>query len=662
MCQRYIDVLQSELQYSSAIFVLLVVVLLLLLLVLPSSTTYWTPGARSAPSSSRKLGSRKEDEQRLRLESNVAPPRRPLLEDELANGIAFSGVSGILDMSGAPWLPRIGNFDYLLSTVEKDHHVKNVVTFKEVGEVTPDLLDSLNWPGGYEPTPPSVLSNSACYKRLQADPTFTCNHGQCLNEARAGNAAGSCQCFAGHSGRFCTYSTRRDGSMEVALRRSVNKPLQVGMVMELYKFDGFTTDGNSVRGGIRIRLTYTDPCAMVQDGVYKLSQAISLNAGGQIWVPSVQIPNCKVGALVGTVKLAYPEVTVLMELPVDDCKVQVGWQFFPFDDQEASFTIVPDDVSQYIFISAPPTVSHENLGVPTSVVEDNWTHMWPLRRSVMEIESHSATITVEVTRNPTILLIRVVIPLVLLTVISWAGFYIRVAALMPRFASGFISFLALNSFKSTVTSAMHTTMASVSWFEIALSIATFMMAFAVLENVTAEFINFGRGELVARTLDCFARIAFPCYFVLMLLILVLGVGKNNPFGMTALQLFVITHVIVAVFMIHMTSFAILICTFYRHLLLTLGIEHARADGVDAILGDKELKLLYEAFERESRVKTDEQGILIRDADCVYEWMMVFLGDELPKQEKEQLKEVNSGGMFVRESGAVCWGMWGEISL
>ena len=42
------------------------------------------------------------------------------------------------------------------------------------------------------------------------------------------------------------------------------------------------------------------------------------------------------------------------------------------------------------------------------------------------------------------LFLRVILPCMCLVVISWAGFFLKIAALMPRFVTGYVSFLALN--------------------------------------------------------------------------------------------------------------------------------------------------------------------------------------------------------------------------
>ena len=50
--------------------------------------------------------------------------------------------------------------------------------------------------------------------------------------------------------------------------------------------------------------------------------------------------------------------------------------------------------------------------------------------------------------------------------ISWSAFFIRLKALMPRFASSFISFLALNTYRSSVRKELPENMGELCWVDI----------------------------------------------------------------------------------------------------------------------------------------------------------------------------------------------------
>jgi hypothetical protein len=73
--------------------------------------------------------------------------------------------------------------------------------------------------------------------------------------------------------------------------------------------------------------------------------------------------------------------------------------------------------------------------------------MWPLSESEINVSKDKVQIKLQVYRAPTLLIVRVMVPMVFLTMVSWTGFYIKIGQLMPRFASGFISFLALQALR-----------------------------------------------------------------------------------------------------------------------------------------------------------------------------------------------------------------------
>lgn len=77
--------------------------------------------------------------------------------------------------------------------------------------------------------------------------------------------------------------------------------------------------------------------------------------------------------------------------------------------------------------------------------------------------------------------------------------------------------------------------------DILLSVVGFMMTFSVFENVLTEFINEQISGIIARELDAYARRAFPLCFFTNLAILISCTGPNNFLGVTAPELFNITH-------------------------------------------------------------------------------------------------------------------------
>lgn len=74
--------------------------------------------------------------------------------------------------------------------------------------------------------------------------------------------------------------------------------------------------------------------------------------------------------------------------------------------------------------------------------------------SRVDVKHDKVTMTFVVMRNYSLLVVRIVIPCIILTFVSWAGFYIRIQALMPRFVSGFMSYVVLATFRSFIAKEM----------------------------------------------------------------------------------------------------------------------------------------------------------------------------------------------------------------
>jgi hypothetical protein len=116
---------------------------------------------------------------------------------------------------------------------------------------------------------------------------------------------------------------------------------------------------------------------------------------------------------------------------------------------------------------------------------------------------------------------------------------------MPRFASGFISFLALQGFKNLAIKLMPNDgfIQGVSWIDIFISYIGIMMGLSVTETVVAQYVAETTSTLVSLKLDLLARWSFPAVFIVgMVLMAVLG----NVMGEMLLTLYV-THAFLVVF-------------------------------------------------------------------------------------------------------------------
>merc|ERR1711990_1442661 len=141
-----------------------------------------------------------------------------------------------------------------------------------------------------------------------------------------------------------------------------------------------------------------------------------------------------------------------------------------------------------------------------------WAYVKP------EVEGRSYVFHVAVTRKYDITIFRLVAPMSMLVIMSWSGFFINPAKLMPRFASGFISFLSLNAFKGYAIKLMPKDgkINSMSWIDVYISIAGYLMVLAVLETVVTQFVFENVTRNLAYRLDTYARYGFPSSFLIVL--------------------------------------------------------------------------------------------------------------------------------------------------
>ena len=136
---------------------------------------------------------------------------------------------------------------------------------------------------------------------------------------------------------------------------------------------------------------------------------------------------------------------------------------------------------------------------------------------------------ISVSRNYIYFVIRVFVPSIILVVVSWSGFFIKPQLLMPRFASGFISFLALQSFIGTARKDMPAKLKSLCWIDAYMTFIGVLMGLAVVENVSAQYIFEKFSESITMRLDQASQKAFPAtYVIATALIAVCSIKGGGP--------------------------------------------------------------------------------------------------------------------------------------
>ena len=91
--------------------------------------------------------------------------------------------------------------------------------------------------------------------------------------------------------------------------------------------------------------------------------------------------------------------------------------------------------------------------------------VWSVDLPVFEVDGNAdrlqRRIRFEAHRDALVYCMRFLVPLFFMVIMSWTGFFISHHYLMPRFASSFLSFLALQTFSDRLTSTMGANLAQV---------------------------------------------------------------------------------------------------------------------------------------------------------------------------------------------------------
>jgi len=147
-----------------------------------------------------------------------------------------------------------------------------------------------------------------------------------------------------------------------------------------------------------------------------------------------------------------------------------------------------------------------------------------------------------VKREYVLTILRLILPVTLLTFISWSGFFISPTQLMPRFASAFISFLTLAGYRNQALKMMPNegALGEICWADTYISVLGIFMFLSAVETVLAQYLYENVCRVVAHTLDNTARIVFPgAYFAFLVFMCVPNIDP--------IPLVTGSHIIVALF-------------------------------------------------------------------------------------------------------------------
>jgi hypothetical protein len=214
---------------------------------------------------------------------------------------------------------------------------------------------------------------------------------------------------------------------------------------------------------------------------------------------------------------------------------------------------------------------------------------------------------------------RLLVPSCLLVVISWSAFWISPRALMPRFASGFISFLAMQGFKTYAASLMpkNGKIGSTSWIDIYISVCSILMTVSVLETVSVQYINEAISHWACRNVDIAARWAFPLVFGVLLVFMFLITDIDI--------LLVVAHVIVALYIVVFFSYAIIQGYAFPVIIVKRGLSDrtpGRGRGSDwHIEWEFDANEMKAIFDRLGHISRDVEEGGHANSDCFCKWLI-----------------------------------------
>jgi hypothetical protein len=138
-------------------------------------------------------------------------------------------------------------------------------------------------------------------------------------------------------------------------------------------------------------------------------------------------------------------------------------------------------------------------------------------------------IKLTIDRNWIITLPRFFFPLGLLVLVSFAGLWLPVGQVMPRVATGFVSFLSLSVYRTMAYDMIPKQTASLLWMDVIMLSITEVIFIVVMENVVAQAVNAVYSSKAARFVDCLFRVMIPVTtLVLMAVIFTMGFLHTDP--------------------------------------------------------------------------------------------------------------------------------------
>ena len=125
------------------------------------------------------------------------------------------------------------------------------------------------------------------------------------------------------------------------------------------------------------------------------------------------------------------------------------------------------------------------------------------------------SVTLEVEREASLLVVRILVPMLFLLAMSWATFVINAHQLVPRFAAGFIGFLSIVSVKTAAIAdaPVIAAAAEISWFDVFFLYTTVVIGCAVLNVILGDAILQKYGHMLvfflSNRIHCIPNVIVP---------------------------------------------------------------------------------------------------------------------------------------------------------
>eukprot|EP00747_Dinoflagellata_sp_TGD_P043167 gnl/TRDRNA2_/TRDRNA2_142535_c0_seq1.p1 gnl/TRDRNA2_/TRDRNA2_142535_c0~~gnl/TRDRNA2_/TRDRNA2_142535_c0_seq1.p1 ORF type:complete len:1091 (+),score=168.48 gnl/TRDRNA2_/TRDRNA2_142535_c0_seq1:90-3362(+) len=442
---------------------------------------------------------------------SLANPRRDITK-ALAAGVSFEGLLPYTTRAGHPWADPV-----------REGPVLNVLADRQVATV--HSPHDVIFPGKNHQLPVSFVPTPCSGAK--------CGLGECVVEKTLGRAAGWCRCPPGIVGSNCSLRA----SMNSRPQKD-NFSLQVDL--QAAKLVGFSDTSDEYHMELDLKMSFVDTRLALLSGAYNDLEIAELVNDNALWLPDLLFPHFSRLSQTRTMNVSGSHISLTLGL-VATGFVQLDWQLFPFDSHEVIFKVqLPPLVGWQLPLPARDRVAFSSTG--QWLLRDGDEHPAGFYLGIVD---QFLVGSFMVHRNIRYFVLRIFVPSFVLVVVSWAGFFIKPTALMPRFASGFISFLALNQFMGLARSEMPSKLSKLCWMDIYMNSIGLLMGLAIIENITAQYLFEHYSESLAKSVDQMSRFAFPSIYVFI--VVILSIAQHDQFlGLALSHSFLAAFFMVAV--------------------------------------------------------------------------------------------------------------------